>query len=103
MTDTTLDQARRCPTCEELGRSAGTRPADSKNRRAGILHIFRCENERCKKFGRDWVVQVRPDGTIPEPTTNREKSFYVDKTTARSKIEKARSGFDSLVRQTLEK
>lgn len=103
MSDTTLDEARRCPECQELGRANGTRPADPGNRRAGLLHLFRCENTRCRRTGRDWVVQVRPDGTIPEPTTNREKSFYVDKSAARGRIEKARAGFDNLVRQSLEK
>lgn len=102
MTDTTFDQARRCPTCQELGRASGTRPADTKNRRAGTLHIFRCENTRCKRYDRDWLVQVRADGTIPDPTTDREKSFPLERGTARERIEKARASVDKLVRQTLE-
>lgn len=103
MSDTTLEEARRCPECQEMGRSAGTRMAEAGNRRAGLLHIFRCENTRCKKHNRDWIVQIRADGTIPEPSLNREKSFYIDKANARTKINKAREGFDRLVEQTLEK
>lgn len=103
MSDTTFDEARRCPACEELGQAAGIRDADSTNRRAGKLHIFRCQNQRCKKYNRDWVVQVRADGTIPDPTKNREKSFPIDKNAARGKIERARAGVDNLVRQSLEK
>lgn len=104
MSDTTFDEARRCPECQELGVAAGTSPVDAKNYRAGRLHIFNCANQRCKKYDRQWVIQVRADGTIPEPTLNREKSFpNVDRATARARIEKARAGADNLVRQTLEK
>jgi hypothetical protein len=103
MSDTSFDEARRCPTCQQPGLAVGQRPADSSNRRAGTLHIFRCANERCAKHDRDWIIQVRPDGTIPEPTLNREKSFNIDRNTARERIAKARAGVDSLVRQSLEK
>lgn len=103
MTDTTFDQARRCPECNELGRAHGTRPADPSNRRAGQLHIFTCGNDRCKKYDRDWIIQVRADGTIPEPTKHREKSFPMERGSVRAKIDRARSSVDNLVRQTLEK
>jgi len=99
MSDTTFDEARRCPECKELGQPAGVRPMES--RRQGQLHIFRCQNERCKKFERDWIVQVRPDGTIPEPTLNREKSFPEDRGVARGRIERARLAIDKLNQQSL--
>lgn len=100
MSDTTFDEARRCPECNELGQPAGVRAME--NRRQGQLHVFKCQNERCKKHDRDWIVQVRPDGTIPEPTTNREKNFYVPRGVAKQRIENARASMDRLVQQSLD-
>jgi hypothetical protein len=99
MVDSTLDEARRCPTCNELGKSAGRRPLPKKKFEPppGELHIFRCANTRCKRFDRDWIVQVRPDGTVPEPTTNREKSFpTTGGVSARERIERAQRNADHL-------
>jgi len=101
MSDTTFDEARRCPSCAELGQPAGIRPTE--NRRQGKLHIFKCQNERCEKFDRDWVVQVRPDGTIPDPILNREKSFPQERGVARARIERAREALDRLNQQSLDK
>lgn len=69
MTDTTYDEARRCYKCEvpaalvkeeyirKLGIPRGTK-----------LHTFMCFNERCKLFNEVCrVVQVNPDGSIPDP------------------------------------
>lgn len=100
MGDTTLDEARRCPTCGELGQAVGVRPMESM--RQGKLHVFRCQNTRCMKHDRDWLVQVRPDGTIPEPSKNREKSFPEDRGVARGRIDKARASVDRLVQQSLD-
>jgi len=100
MSDTTFDQARRCPVCSELGQPAGVRPMES--RRQGKLHVFKCANQRCKKFDRDWIVQVRPDGTVPEPTKHREKSFPEDRGVARARIDRARASLDRLVQQSLD-
>lgn len=100
MGDTTFDEARRCPVCSELGQAAGVRAMDS--RRQGTLHVFTCKNERCRKVDRDWVIQVRPDGTIPEPTKFREKSFPEDRGVARSRIDRARASVDRLVQQSLD-
>lgn len=100
MTDSTLDLARRCPECEELGKPYGVRPAPE---RRGQLHIFVCANDRCKKVGRTWIVQIRPDGTVPEPTLNREKQFPQDEGTARQRIEDARARADSVNRNSLER
>lgn len=98
MPDTTLEDARRCYRCEEPGIAIGTRPCPE--RRMGIFHMFRCANERCKGYGRDWLVQVRPDGTIPDATMNREKMFPVDKD-ARERIDKARARADATLNQSI--
>lgn len=100
MSDTTFDEARRCSTCGELGQPYGVKPLE--NRRRGSLHVFKCQNKRCKKYDRDWLVQVRPDGTIPEPTLDREKSFPEDRGVAKARIERARASVDRLVQQSLD-
>ena len=69
--DTTIDQARRCPKCQELGAKASEAPGASR----GSKEItFRCENERCVWFEQTCsVVTVRPDGSIPDPKRHRPK------------------------------
>jgi len=85
MTDTTLDEARRCPKCQELAQKVAEQPAKTRNRdgtrRLGIepgtmLHSFQCQNTRCRWYGQIVrVVQVNPDGSIPAPQIKREKEF----------------------------
>lgn len=76
----TLEEATRCPKCDEPGAKTETRPAD----RGGKIYTYECRNERCRWFGDGgWIVQVNPDGTIPErkkgpkefsPLTNWQES-----------------------------
>lgn len=101
MTDTTLDEARRCYKCNELGKPNGTTPAPE--RYMGIFHIFKCDNQRCAGFGKDWIVQVRPDGTIPPPTLDREKSFPQEKGVARERVNKARARADALQQESTQR
>jgi len=85
VTDTTLEEARRCFKCDQPGRKAGEGPAPTRNRdgtrKFGIapgtmLQTYICENERCKAFGTVIrIIQVNPDGTIPLPNTRRDKEF----------------------------
>lgn len=100
MPDTTFEEAKRCPQCEQPGKPHGTKSAGS--RRAGTLHIFMCKNENCKWFDTTWSVQVRPDGTIPEPTLDREKSYpMMDGMSTRARIQKARAAVDASLNQSL--
>lgn len=99
MAETTLEVARRCPKCEEPGVPNGITPAPE--RYMGSFHMYKCDNSRCKGFGKDWLIQVRPDGTIPPPTLNREKSFPQEKGVARERVEKARARADELQRDSM--
>lgn len=38
------------------------------------VYTYECHNERCKWFNQRWIVQVRSDGTIPDPSKG-PKSF----------------------------
>lgn len=71
--DTTIDEARRCPKCQELGRKL----SEARGASRGSKEItFICENDRCKWYGQTCsVVTVRSDGSIPDPNRHRSKQF----------------------------
>lgn len=75
---TTFEEAKRCPKCDQPGEVVGDRslrPAPGVTRGAR-LKIIHCRNSRCYWFNQVCrTIQVNPDGTIPEPTKHREKSF----------------------------
>lgn len=71
MSDTTFDEARRCPKCKELGKDTGSQKASG----GSTVHKILCMNDRCKWFGTTYVVQVNADGTIPPPNLHRDKAF----------------------------
>lgn len=62
----TWEEARRCPKCEEAGQEAGVRHLP---RAQGRLVRLMCPNPKCKWFKTYWSVQVRPDGSVPDPDT----------------------------------
>lgn len=74
MAQTTLEEARSCPQCEEPGREIGKKPVKSWDDRGfripgrtpgAQLHEFMCMNSRCRWFETTYFVQINPDGTIP--------------------------------------
>jgi hypothetical protein len=71
LTDTTYEEARRCPRCNNPGAVAGTR----RGPHGSTLNSFVCKTPRCRWFETQYVVQINADGTIPEPTLDRDKSF----------------------------
>ncbi len=100
MAEPTMEEARRCPRCEQPGTPAGTRPAPE--RWMGTLHVFKCENNRCIRFEGTWIVQVRPDGTIPAPSEHREKNFpSYDGVSTSALIQRARAAADRSVNESL--
>lgn len=71
MTDTTYEEAKRCPKCETPGQEVAVKPG----RRGSKIHTFRCPNHRCQWYNTDYIVQVNADGTIPDPDAYRPKNF----------------------------
>lgn len=72
---TTLEEARRCPKCRQPGELSRQIPAPRGATPGARMHIFVCKNNRCRWNGEVCrVVQVNPDGSIPEPTKH-VKSF----------------------------
>lgn len=71
----TLEEAKKCPKCHEPGQEISARQLD---RIKGKLLTFMCMTESCKWFKTTYVVQVKPDGTVPEPDTRpRSSKVYV--------------------------
>jgi hypothetical protein len=68
---TTLEQASRCPKCDQPGRFMGDRSLEVGQ---GKLKMFQCENARCRWFNTQWPVQVSSNGTVPM-TLVRPKQF----------------------------
>jgi len=67
---TTIDEAKRCPKCGNAGEESG----NHRGPRGSRVYTFICKNETCRWFDTGWLVQVKPDGTIPEREPG-EKEF----------------------------
>lgn len=71
MVDTTYESAKRCPKCEQPGVDIGSVRGPHGSR----MHTIQCRNDRCPWYQTNYTVQVNSDGSIPEPTLDRPKSF----------------------------
>lgn len=67
------EEARKCWKCKQYGKLDKTIPCE--NKADGKVEIFVCESQTCPKFEETWIVQVLPDGTIPERTLGDAKEF----------------------------
>jgi hypothetical protein len=65
MTETTLEEAKRCPKCDEPGEHTNTKLGNKNQTRGAKNYEFTCRNERCKWLDTPYYVQVNPDGSIP--------------------------------------
>lgn len=71
MAETTYEEASRCPKCSSPGKYLSESPGPHGSK----LHTIACGNSRCTWYTTTYLVQVNSDGSIPEPTTNRDKNF----------------------------
>lgn len=74
---TSYDDAITCPRCGLTGDHVEDEDRVVKvgpERGSKIMKIY-CRNPRCKWFNSPWTVQRRPDGTIPDALTHRDKKF----------------------------
>lgn len=78
----TLDEAQRCPRCNQPGKQVATQPVAG----GGKVVVMECVNENDPQYGPSVVegrklsgerffFQVRADGTIPDPEINPQKAF----------------------------
>lgn len=68
-TQTTMEEASRCPQCKEPGDDRIQRPVPGM--RGVMVHSIYCVNQRCDWYNTAWIVQVNADGSIPPPTDHR--------------------------------
>jgi len=72
---TTLEEAKRCPRCEEPGEHVAAEDRALRSiRGAKVIKIY-CRNQRCKWYNTPWTIQVNSNGTIPLALLNRDKKF----------------------------
>lgn len=69
----TLEQANKCPDCGSTGEEISSQSIGFD----GKLVQLACKNAVCKYNNNDvnviWMVQVRQDGTIPDPQSTRSR------------------------------
>lgn len=72
----TWEEASRCPRCDQAGEAG----VAQQSRKPGVkvIPVF-CRNEHCRWFDTSWLVQINPDGSIPDAaptgTARGEKQF----------------------------
>lgn len=70
MTDTTYEEAKRCPKCDQPGELR----SDLPDKQGGRLHTFVCKTTTCKWYDQvSRVVSINPDGSVPTPTGHRKR------------------------------
>lgn len=71
----TLEEAKRCFKCDQPGLEISDMPA--RERHQGRVKIMECQNPLCLNTGPNgrWIIQVRPDGTIPKQRPSNLRSF----------------------------
>jgi hypothetical protein len=70
----TWDEASRCPRHQLTGKEESRRPMKG-GVQGGELITLTCPQDECEYKDVGWIVQVRPDGTIPDAATTHDKSF----------------------------
>lgn len=75
----TLEEAKRCPKCNNVGKENGIKPGAKP--RTKVL-VMLCENPLCRWHGTGWMIQINPDGSIPDPADNPRgpKQFIIPRT-----------------------
>lgn len=78
MSDTTYEEATRCPKCGQPGNVRVKKRAAGVRTRGAMVHLVYCEHTLCAWYNTCWAVQVNPDGTVPPPKDHRgEAKVYV--------------------------
>lgn len=75
---TTLEEAKRCPRCQQPGELTGLKralPAQRGVTRGATLDEVKCKNSRCKWFETSYYIQINPDGSIPPAVLHRDKNY----------------------------
>jgi hypothetical protein len=60
---TTLEEASKCPRCDNFGDVGPRRPTAKPGYDCIVIT---CKTELCPWYDTGWIVQINPDGTIPD-------------------------------------
>jgi hypothetical protein len=86
----TLEEAGRCPKCQQPGVQGKTLPTQEIGKK---VIMFTCETKSCRWYNTGWPVQINADGTIPVTFGQGDKAFgtppVVSKTEADLNIARA--------------
>ena len=64
--ETTFEEAKRCPKCQQPGDDVSSTEKYSPNKGEMVtVHVIYCRNQICPWLNTAWVVQVNADGSIP--------------------------------------
>ena len=77
-TQTTFEEACRCPRCDKPGRPIKKQKAPGIP--GALVHTIQCQSspEACKWGGTTWLVQTNRDGSVPPPSNHLGKpKLYV--------------------------
>jgi len=69
MSDTTFEEACRCWRCGQPGKEVARKKAAERHQ--GYVAVIECITKLCHNFAERWIVQIRPDGTIPDRSSDR--------------------------------
>jgi hypothetical protein len=73
MTETTYEEAKRCPKCQTPGEDRRQTSAGEALPQGTKIHHIYCVNERCEWYNTPWMIQVNVDGSVPPPQDHRGK------------------------------
>jgi hypothetical protein len=69
LTDTTYEEAIKCPRCDRPGEVRRKAPSKDGRGKAIELHTVYCTTVLCKWYETAYIVQVNADGSIPPAHT----------------------------------
>lgn len=67
------EEASRCPKCDNQGVKVAEIRLD---RHQGKSITLECQHELCRWYKQRWIVQVKPDGSIPVRNNQRGESAF---------------------------
>lgn len=77
MSETTFEEAKRCPKCNTPGEDTGI--LDAVKASHATVHVIQCVNRQCKWYATSYLVQVNEDGSVPPPRKNQPKAYPMPK------------------------
>lgn len=96
------EDARRCYECKMVGAEKGRSAGRTGVMRGSTIITLECKNSRCSNNNTPWIVQIRPDGSIPEPTLDREKEFQIVPSHIKERGRRIVEGLEAQVASELE-